>query len=111
MLRYVVYRLFVMVPTLVAISFLTFIIIQLPPGDYLSNQMAEMRASGQASGLENLEFLRREHALDRTWIEQYLIWLGAWPGPNGFSGLLQGNWGWSFEFQKPVADVVGEGLL
>lgn len=111
MLRYAVYRLFVMVPTLVAISFLTFIILQLPPGDYLSNQINELRASGQASGLANLEFLRHEFALDRTWIEQYLIWLGVWPGPNGFSGILQGDWGWSFEFSKPVADVVGDGLL
>ena len=111
MLRYVVYRLFVMVPTLVAISLLTFIIIQLPPGDYLSNQIAELRSRGEGSGAANLEFLRHEFALDRTWAEQYLIWLGLWPGPNGFSGILQGNWGWSFEYNKPVAVVVGEGLL
>ena len=32
------------------------------------------------------------------------------PGPNGFSGLLQGDWGWSFEFDKPVTDVVGDAL-
>ena len=111
MLRYVVHRLFVMVPTLVAISLLTFIIIQLPPGDYLSNQIAELRSRGESSGLERLEFLRAEFALDRSWLEQYVIWLGLWPGPNGFSGILQGNWGWSFEYSKPVSDVVGDGLL
>lgn len=111
MLRYVVHRLFVMVPTLIAISLLTFIIIQLPPGDYLSNQIAELRSRGESSGLERLEFLRAEFALDRSWLEQYVIWLGLWPGPNGFSGILQGNWGWSFEYSKPVADVVGDGLL
>ena len=111
MLRYFVYRLAVMVPTLIVISFLTFIIIQLPPGDYLTNQINELRSRGEASGLANLEHLRHEFALDRTWIEQYLIWLGVWPGPNGFSGILQGNWGYSFEFQKPVSAVVGEGLL
>ena len=111
MLRYLVYRLLVMVPTLIAISFLTFIIIQLPPGDYLTNTINELRSRGEESGLANLLHLRNEFALDRTWIEQYLIWLGVWPGPNGFSGIVQGYWGWSFEFNKPVADVVGEGLL
>jgi peptide/nickel transport system permease protein len=100
-----------MVPTLIAISFLTFIIIQLPPGDYLTNTINELRSRGEESGLANLLHLRNEFALDRTWIEQYLIWLGVWPGPNGFSGIVQGYWGWSFEFNKPVADVVGEGLL
>ena len=111
MLRYLVYRLLVMVPTLIAISFLTFIIIQLPPGDYLTNTINELRSRGEESGLANLLHLRHEFALDRTWIEQYLIWLGVWPGPNGFSGIVQGYWGWSFEFNKPVADVVGEGLF
>ena len=43
MLRYVVHRLLVMVPTLVAISIIVFIIIQLPPGDYLSTMLAELR--------------------------------------------------------------------
>ncbi|HEY7385893.1 MAG TPA: ABC transporter permease, partial [Beijerinckiaceae bacterium] len=42
--------------------------------------------------------------------EQYLVWIGVWPGPNGFSGLLQGDWGWSFEFDKPVHEVVGDAL-
>ena len=55
MLRYLVQRLIVMIPTLVAISILTFIIIQLPPGDYLSNQVAELRARGEESGLAKLE--------------------------------------------------------
>lgn len=111
MLRYLVYRFLVMIPTLLAVSALTFLIIQLPPGDYLSNQIAELRSRGEQSGLAQLEFLRAEFALDRGWVEQYFIWIGLWPGPNGFDGLLQGNWGWSFEFEKPVVDIVGESLL
>ena len=111
MLRYLVHRLLVMVPTLVAISALTFLIIQLPPGDYLTNQIAELRSRGEESGLARLEFLRDEFAFDRNWLVQYLIWIGVWDGPNGFSGLLQGNWGWSFQFEKPVAEVVGDSLL
>ena len=99
-----------MIPTLLAISILTFIIIQLPPGDYLSNQIAELRAQGEEASLAKVEFLREQYGFDKPMIEQYLIWMGLWPGPNGMSGILQGDWGWSFEFERPVGDVVGEGL-
>lgn len=100
-----------MLITLVVISVLVFIIINLPPGDYLSNQIAELQATGQASGIARAEFLRQEYALDRPLWEQYLIWMGAWPNFYGeFSGLLQGDLGHSFEFDKPVAEIVGEAV-
>src|SRR3546814_13951873 len=79
----------------------------LPPGDYLSNQLAELRAQGEASALDRIEFLRHQYALDRPVIEQYAIWMGFWPGPNGLSGLLQGDWGWSFEYNRPVGQQIG----
>jgi peptide/nickel transport system permease protein len=41
-------------------------------------------------------------------VEQYVIWLGVWPGPDGISGLLQGDFGHSFEFDLPVADIIGD---
>lgn len=110
MLRYVARRLATMAATLVIISMLVFVIINLPPGDFLSNQIAELRATGQAASVAKAEFLQKEYALDRPLWEQYLIWIGAWPGPHGFSGLLQGDLGWSFEFDKPVIDVVGEAV-
>jgi peptide/nickel transport system permease protein len=56
------------------------------------------------------EFLREEYALDRPIWEQYLIWVGFAPGPNGFSGLIQGDFGWSFEFDRPVSEIVGDAL-
>jgi peptide/nickel transport system permease protein len=97
-----------MVPTLLAISVLVFIIIQLPPGDYLSNEMAELLATGESAALEKLEFLRQLYGLDKPLIEQYAIWAGIWPGEKGFAGLLQGNLGWSFEYGLPVTEVVGD---
>ena len=109
-LRYAVYRLFTMLITLFVVSILVFSIINLPPGDYLSNQIAELRATGQAEGVAKAEFLRTEYALDRPIWEQYLIWAGFAPGPNGFSGLLQGDFGWSFEFDRPVGEIVGDAL-
>lgn len=110
MLRYILRRIAVMAPTLLVVSLLIFIVINLPPGDFLSNQIAELKATGQEAGLAKAEFLRHEYALDRSMIEQYLIWIGVWPGPAGFNGLLQGDFGWSFEFGRPVAEVVGETL-
>jgi len=111
MMAYVLRRSLGMIPTLLVISFLIFLIIELPPGDYLSNQMEQLRAQGETASIAKLEFMRREFALDRPFMERYAIWLGVMPGPNGFSGLLQGNWGWSFEFQKPVGEVVSGTLL
>jgi peptide/nickel transport system permease protein len=110
MLRYAVERLILMVPALVAIAALIFLVIQLPPGDYLSNQIQELKAQGDATGAAKAEYLRAEYSLDKPVIEQFGIWLGVWPGPRGLSGLLQGDFGYSFEFKKPVADVVGYAL-
>jgi peptide/nickel transport system permease protein len=103
-------RLLTMAVTLLIISALVFFIIKLPPGDFLTNQIAELRAQGESSSVAKAEFLIKQYGLDRPVWEQYLIWLGVWPGPNGFSGLVQGNWGWSFEFDKPVQEVVGDAL-
>ncbi len=111
MLAYIARRLITMVPTLLVISFLIFVIIELPPGDFLSNRIAELQSLGESAGIARIEFLRTEFSLDKPFLQRYLIWLGAWPGPHGFDGLLQGNWGWSFEFEKPVAEVVGPTLL
>lgn len=110
MLYYIARRIFTMIPTLLVISFLTFFIIELPAGDYISNQIAALRATGESASVAKLEFLRQEFALDKPFLERYLIWVGLWPGPHGFDGLLQGNWGWSFEFDRPVSEVVGPTL-
>jgi peptide/nickel transport system permease protein len=108
MFNYLIQRLLIMIPTLLVISFLVFIIIQLPPGDFLSNQLAELQSQGDSAATERIEFLRAQYGLDRSFLEQYAIWLGVWPGPEGLSGMLQGDMGHSFEFDLPVTDVVGD---
>ena len=110
MIRFAIFRLITMLATLLVVSVLVFTIINLPPGDYLSNQINELRATGQQSGIAKAEFLRQEYALDRPLWEQYLIWMGFAPGPNGFAGMLQGEFGWSFEFDRPVSEIVGGAL-
>jgi peptide/nickel transport system permease protein len=111
MLSYTVRRLLIMIPTLLVISFVTFSIIKLPPGDYLSNQIAELQSQGDKAALEKVEFLRKQYGLDKPFLEQYAVWVGLWPGEQGFSGLLQGDWGWSFEYDLPVGQVVGDRML
>ena len=111
MILYLARRVLTMAVTLAIISALVFFIIKLPPGDYLSNQIAELRAQGEAASIAKAEFLMKQYGLDRPVWEQYLMWVGLWPNPDGaFNGLIKGNWGWSFEFDKPVRDVVGDAL-
>ncbi|MFN3642449.1 MAG: ABC transporter permease [Gemmobacter sp.] len=110
MLSFVIRRVWAMLWTLAVVSVLIFVIVNLPPGDFLSNQIAQLRVSGEAASIARAEFLMREFALDRPMWQQYLIWIGVWPGPNGFSGLIQGDFGWSFELNRPVADVVAEAM-
>jgi peptide/nickel transport system permease protein len=111
MLRYTIHRLLIMIPTLLVISVITFAIIKLPPGDFLSNQIAELKSQGDAAALEKADFLRKLYGLDKPFIEQYAVWVGLWPTERGFSGLLQGDLGWSFEYDLPVKDVVGDRLF
>lgn len=108
---YVIRRFLAMIPTLLVISFLVFVIIELPPGDYLSNQIEQLKSQGESASVAKMEFLRKEFALDRPFLERYLIWVGLWQGPGGFDGLLQGNWGWSFEYNQPVEQVVGPTMV
>jgi peptide/nickel transport system permease protein len=102
MLTYLARRLLTMILTLLVISALVFMIIQLPPGDYLSSYIAEMQAQGELVPPEKIEFLRMQYGLDRPMIEQYFIWV---------FGLLHGDPGYSFEFNRPVAEIVGDRLF
>ena len=88
-----------MIPTLLIISILVFIIIQLPPGDYLETLIAELESQGESISAERLEYYREEFGLGKPIVEQYFVWA---------TGLLQGNLGYSFEHELPVTEVVGD---
>lgn len=111
MFTYIIHRLLIMIPTMLVISIITFVIIQLPEGDYLSNLVKELQAQGEAAALDRVEFLRKQYGLDEPAVIQYGMWMGFWPGPNGFDGILQGNWGWAFEQDLPVSEVIGDRLF
>lgn len=99
MLAFLTKRLATMVVTLLVISALVFAIIQLPEGDYLTTYIADLQAQGENVDPKKIEYLRKQYGLDKPVVLQYVYWV---------AGLLQGDLGYSFEFDKPVATVVGD---
>ena len=102
MLGFIFKRLLMMIPTLFVISVLVFIIIQLPPGDYLESYIAELQSQGESVDQNKIKFLRQEYGLDKPLYEQYFVWA---------KGLLKGDLGYSFEFDLPVREVVGDRMF
>jgi len=98
-IRYLGHRLFMMIPTLLVISFIVFIIIQLPPGDYLETYIAELESQGESADPDKIAFLRKEYGLDQPLMIQYWNWM---------SGFALGDFGYSFEFDLPVREVIGD---
>lgn len=86
-----------MVLTIWAISFIAFAIIQLPPGDYLTSYLASLSASGERANPQAIASLRAQYGLDDPFIIQYAKWIG---------GILQGDFGHSFEWKRPVTELI-----
>jgi len=102
MIGYIIRRLLTMIPTLLIISVLVFVIIQLPPGDYLESYIAELQSQGEDINEERIQYLRKEYGLDKSMPEQYWIWV---------TGMLQGDFGYSFEYELPVSEIIGDKML
>ena len=98
MFSYILGRFAVMIPTLFVISIVTFIIIQLPPGDYLTTYAAQLREQGDEVDEVLMARLERRYGLGQPQHIQYLKWISGI--------LLRGDWGDSMLFQKPVADLI-----
>lgn len=101
MIAYIIRRILLMIPTLIAISIISFIIIQLPPGDFLTTYVAQLSASGETVDQAELEALKERFGLDEPLYKQYLKWA---------SNFLRGDFGHSFEWNKPVSELIGERL-
>ena len=97
MIRYLLWRVAVMVPTLILISMLVFTIIELPPGDYFESYVQELRAMGETADLQEIEDLKARYGFDQPVPVRYLRWVG---------GMLHGDFGYSFEYRMPVSEVV-----
>jgi peptide/nickel transport system permease protein len=82
-------------------SLVSFIVITLPPGDYMTSYISRLKAQGADVGQEEVEALRRQYGLDYPLYVQYFKWMGK---------LLQGDLGRSFEWNRPVTEVIGPRL-
>lgn len=101
MLSYLIRRLLLALFTCLAISVLAFIIIQLPPGDFVDAYISNLSASGSGISADQAEQLRAEYALDQPIWVQYFRWMRL---------MLQGDLGMAMEWQRPVTEVIGDRL-
>jgi len=99
-LRYIFLRILDLIPLLVIISVLTFAIIELPPGDYLTMYIIQLEQSGTQVSEDVIARLTRQYGLDKSLYQRYLLWM--------WNILRHGNFGRSFQWDKPVSEVIGE---
>ncbi len=101
MIHYIIRRIFLLIPTLIAISIVSFILIQLPPGDYLTSYVAQLSQQGEQMDQSALAALKAQYGLDQPIYIQYLKWI---------TGVLRGDFGYSFEWRRPVAQLLWDRL-
>lgn len=100
MITYIARRVVTLIPILFLISLVSFIIIQLPPGDWVSRRIATLKLSG--IGVDEGEALRltKLYGLDKPGGERYITWMK--------NILIDGNFGWSFEWNQSVNTLLAE---
>lgn len=101
MLRFTLHRIALMIPTLLAVSVIAFVIIQLPPGDFLTSYVASLGETGEMATEEELAALKSAYGLDQSVYVQYLKWM---------SGVVRGDFGRSMLWHRPVTDILLERL-
>jgi len=102
MVQFIGRRVLLMIPTLFAISIVSFIIIQLPPGDFLTTLVSQLSSQGESVNQEALNSLRSQYGLGEPVYVQYFLWIR--------NILLHGDFGDSFEYNRPVRDLIGSRL-
>ncbi len=102
MFSYIVRRILIMIPTLILISMISFVALQLPPGDYLTSYAAQLSTQGEYIDQESLDSLRERYGLGQPIYVQYGKWV--------YGIVTRGDWGQSMEWQMPVKDLIGQAL-
>src|SRR3954449_8716021 len=102
MLEFLTRRILLLFPTIVVISMIAFVVIQLPPGDFLTSYVATLQAAGENSDEAQIEALRAQYGLGEPIYVQYVKWV---------TGMVRGNFGQSMQWKAPVKDLIWERLL
>ncbi len=98
MITYIIRRCFLAIPTLLGISIISFIIIQLPSGDYLDRKIQQLEEEyGDSSSLARVEELRVRYGLDKPMWMRYIKWI---------AGFVRGDFGESFEYEREVSELI-----
>ena len=98
---FIIRRVFYAIIMLIVVSFVSFVIISLPAGDFLDQKIAELEDRGDRSASMRVEEYRTRYGLDKPLLTQYWIWI---------SNFVQGDFGLSFEFDRPVSELIGQRL-
>lgn len=98
---FIIRRVFYAIIMLFVVSFVSFIIISLPAGDFMDQKIAELLARGDQSALNTVDQYRERYGLDKPVITQYWIWI---------SNFVKGDFGLSFQFDRPVRELIGQRL-
>ena len=99
MVNYIVRRLLYALVMLVLVSFASFVLINLPPTDFLQQKLVQLEARGDPSARGQIETYRKRYNLDKPFMWQYSNWA---------VNFLKGDFGESFEYERPVRDMLGE---
>lgn len=102
MLQYITKRLLLLPVLLVIFSIFAFVIIQAPPGDFISSYVADLTASGSSVDQAQVDALRARYGLDQPMHMQYFKWMNR---------IVTGDLGFSLDWQKPIKELIGERLL
>ena len=96
---FIIRRVFYAIIMLIVVSFVSFIIISLPSGDFMDQKIAELQARGDQSAAMRIDEYRERYGLDKPVLTQYWLWI---------SNFVQGDFGISFEFDRPVRELIGQ---
>jgi len=99
MSQYIIKRLILLPFLLIIFSIFAFVIIQAPPGDFVTSYIAELAASGSAVDQQQIDALRERYGLDQPMYIQYLKWMRR---------IVTGDLGFSLDWQKPIKELIGE---
>ena len=100
MFKYVSRRFVITIPLLLLISVVSFVIIQLPPGDYVDTYVQNLARSGARLDQSIVDAMKKRYALDKPLFVQYSVWIGGI--------LTRGDFGNSFAYNRPVSDILAE---
>ncbi len=102
MSQYILKRLLLLPLLLVIFSIFAFVIIQAPPGDFVTTYIADLAASGSSVDQAQIDALRERYGLDQPMYVQYYKWM---------SRIVTGDLGFSLDWQKPIKELIGERIM